>query len=63
MKIVNIEALNYILKVAKKQGFRIYLENTYLTKPYGGWVKLIPPTFLGLKEMNKTKLYVHYKIC
>ena len=46
MKIVNIEALNYyILKVAKKQGFRIYLENTYLTKPYGGWVKLIPQLF------------------
>ena len=40
-----------ILKVTKKQGFTLSLEDTFFEKPQGE-VKLIPPAVLGLKSLS-----------
>ena len=41
-----------ILKVTKKQGFTLSLEDTFLEKPQGGRCQTDPPAFLGLRDMT-----------
>ena len=42
--------LNRMLKVTKKQGFTLYLENIFLEKQQGGQTDT-PLAFLGLKKI------------
>ena len=44
MKFSGKMRLLIIIKVAKKQGFLLALENTFLKKNKGGEVKLTPPS-------------------
>ena len=44
--------LMIILKVTKKQGFPLYLEDTFFKKPQGGQID--PPAVLGLKDSCET---------
>ena len=44
--------LMVILKVTKKQGFPLSLEDTFFKKPQGGQID--PPAVLGLKDSGET---------
>ena len=51
------------IKCCKKAGLQHMSRKYIFGKPKQGMRQIDPPIFLGLKEMNKTKLYVHYKKC